>query len=151
MYIFGVLGLAAVMMRAMMRRAEHFAALGVPRQWTRYRLLDVQEVTLRRWDNMIRDLRAPWPDEREVVLTAARARAEGLLLIVLPGLLAALLAVFGFVRTVRADVQLLPFALFPGVCGVVFGWVALRYREDGHRARVYLTRFSTPERPASPD
>jgi hypothetical protein len=110
----------------------------------------VQEVTLRRWDNMIRELRAPWPDEREVVLTAARARAEGLLLIVLPGLLAALLAVLGFVRTVRADVQLLAFALIPYLAGLVFGWVALRYREDGHRARIYLARFSTPAEPDSP-
>lgn len=149
LYILSEVGLAAITLRAMVRRAEFFAVWGVPRSWTRYPLRGVQDVTLRRWENMIRELRAPWPDERDVVLTAARARSAGLLLIVLPGLLAALLAVVGFVMTVRADVQLWAFALIPSVGGIVCGWAALRYLEDGYRAQVYLTRFSTPAEPAS--
>lgn len=149
-YILAQLGLALAMFRAMVGRAEHFAALGVPPAWTRPPLRGMEDADLRRWDNLIRGLRAPWPGERDEVLTAARARAEGLLSIALPCILAALISAVGVVLTVRVPDTLLSMVALPNLLmGLVMGWVAVRYSVDGQRARAYLTQFSTPAEPRS--
>jgi hypothetical protein len=144
-YILGQLGLALTMFRAMVGRAEYFAASGVPSAWTRPPLRGVGEADLRRWDNAIRGLRMPWPGERDAVLAAARARAEGLLSIVLPGVLAAPVSVGGVVLMARTPDTLLTAVALPNLLiGLLMGLVAVRYSVDGQRARVYLTQFSAP-------
>ena len=145
MYILAQLGAVLAQFRAIVGRADHFAALGVPPAWTRPPLRGLKDVDLRRWDNMIRGLRAPWPDERDAVLIAARARAEGLLSIALPGYLGVLIAVVGVGLMVRVPDTLLSIVAVPIVLmGPVMAWVVIRYAVDGHRARAYLARFSTP-------
>ena len=125
------------------------AALGVPPAWTRPPLRGVDDVDLRRWHNVIRALRAPWPAERDTVLTAARARAEGLLSIVLPSVLGALIAAGGIVLMARVPDTMVSIVGPPNLLlGLVMAWAAVRYGVDGHRACVYLTRFSTPSDPA---
>ena len=144
-YILAQLGSILAQFRAIVGRADHFAALGVPAAWTRPPLRGLEDVDLRRWDNMIRGLRAPWPDERDAVLTAARARAEGLLSIALPGYLGVLISVVGVGLMVRVPDTLLSIVALPVILmGPVMGWVVMRYAVDGHRARAYLARFSTP-------
>ncbi|PWU45941.1 hypothetical protein DLE60_01335 [Micromonospora globispora] len=144
-YIFAQLGSILAQSRAIVGRADHLAALGVPPAWTRPSLRGLEDVDLRRWDNMIRGLRAPWPDERDPVLTAARARAEGLLSIALPGFLGMLISVVGVGLMVRVPDTLLSIVALPIILmGPVLGWVVMRYAVDGHRARAYLARFSRP-------
>lgn len=144
-YILGQLGLAVAMFRAMVGRAEHFAAQGVPSAWTRPPLRGVTDADQRRWQNTIRDLRDPWPAERDTLLTAARARADGLPSIVVPGLLLALFSVAGVVVMGRVADSPLSALLVPNlILGLLLGMVAARYAFDGHRARVYLRKFLTP-------
>lgn len=150
-YILAELGLALAIFRAMVNRAQYFAALGVPPAWTRPPLRGVEDVDLRRWDNLIRGLRAPWPGERDAVLAAARARTEGLLSIVLPSVLPALVSLGGVVLMARAPDTLLSIVALPNLfMGLVMGWAAVRYGVDAQRARVYLTQFSGAAGPTLP-
>ncbi|WP_200210715.1 hypothetical protein [Micromonospora coerulea] len=119
-YILAELGLALAMFRAMVGRAQYIAALGVPPAWTRPPLRDVEDVDLRRSDNLICGLRAPWPGERDVVLAAARARVEGLLSIVLPGVLLALVSLRAVMARVP-DTLLSIVALLNLILGLVMG------------------------------
>jgi hypothetical protein len=84
LFIFGQLALAVAMQRAMTDRAEHFTCDGVPTAWTRPPVRGVVDQDLRRWDSTIRELRRPPPGE-EILLAAARARAQGTSFIVLSG------------------------------------------------------------------
>ncbi|WP_446218207.1 hypothetical protein [Micromonospora sp. IBHARD004] len=150
-YGLGVVGLVGITARAVAARAQYFAKFGVPTAWTRPPVRGVDDVDLRRWENMIRGLRAPWPNERDAVLTAARARAEGLPSIVFPAVLAPLVSVVGVVLLGRVPESPLSIVVLPNLLiGLVAGVVAMRYGVDGWRARVYLTQFSAPAGPALP-
>ncbi|SCF44496.1 hypothetical protein GA0074696_6008 [Micromonospora purpureochromogenes] len=144
-YGLGMVGLVGITARAVAARAQHFARFGVPTLWTRPPVRGVEDVNLRRWENTIRGLRAPWPNERDSILTAARARAEGLPAIVLPAILAPLVAVVGVVLVGRVPESPLSIVVLPQfLIGLVTAVVAVRYGVDGWRARTYLTQFSAP-------
>jgi hypothetical protein len=144
-YIVGLVGLMSTLFRATVARAEYFARFGVPTAWTRPPVRGVEDVDLRRWENTIRGLRAPWHNERDAVLTAARARAQGLPAIMLPAVLTPLVAVLGVVLIGHVPDSPLSLVVLPTLLfGVAAGVVAVRYGVDGSRARVYLTQFSAP-------
>ena len=141
-YVLGVIGLLSIMFQATVDRAENFAKSGVPTAWTRPPVRGASDDDLRRWDNVIRAMREPWPNERDAILTAARARAEGLPAILVPGLLAPLLALVGVVLIGRAPGSPPSLLVFPHILiGFLTGVVAVRYAIDGRRARAYLARF----------
>ncbi|WP_410809424.1 hypothetical protein [Micromonospora sp. 067-2] len=142
--IVGQLGLAFAMQRATTARAEHFAAAGVPTEWTRPAVRGVTAVDLRRWDNTIRDLREPWPGDSKLS-TAARARAEGLPFIVFPAVLSLVVAVVGVALGSAEPTSVSTVAGFPNIAiGLLLCVAAIRYVVDGRRARAYLARFPAP-------
>ena len=129
------------MFKATKDRADHFAAAGVSPAWTRPAVRGVTDTDLRRWDNTIRELREPWPGDA-TLLAAARARAAGVFLIVLLGVLSLVLAAVGVLLGLREPNSLLTAVAFLNVViGLLLCLAAVRYGVDGHRARAYLSRF----------
>jgi hypothetical protein len=145
-YILAVLLLVRSSGRAITARNNYFAKFGVPRQWTNPPLIGLKDIELRRWDNTIRDMRAPLPAEQGMLLIAARARAEGLTAILLPASLAPLLSVVGGLLLVRGSPHpaLGAAALLVGLCSLILGVMAAHSAVNGRHARAYLARFSTP-------
>lgn len=140
-FVAGQLGLTLALYRAVQDRAAHFAASGVPPAWTRPALRGLTDVNLRQWENTIRDMRPPWPDEA-TLLAAARARASGVWLFVLLGVVSLLVSLARFVLVVRDPAPGLaahaPVNLVLGFLAFILG---VRYAIDGRRARAYLSRF----------
>ncbi|MFF5174270.1 hypothetical protein ACFY3U_16750 [Micromonospora sp. NPDC000089] len=143
LYVLAQLGLAYAMNRATMARAGRFAALGVPTAWTRPPVRGVVDPELRRWENTIRGLRQPVQDDVDLVVTAARARAEGLSPILVPGLLSVPVGVVGLALGLRdAAATLSALLLLNAAIGVLLGVATARYGVDGRRARAYLARLA---------
>ncbi|MEV0719818.1 hypothetical protein [Asanoa sp. NPDC050611] len=143
-----LLGVVAVALRATVERGRHFAARGVPEAWTRALLRDTGDADLVRWRNLMRRGRPPMPEERARLLTAARARAEGLPSILTPATVGLTLAVVSMVLAVRQPGTLLGFARIPNIpVGVLLAVVTVRYAALGAESRAYLTRFRQPDDP----
>jgi hypothetical protein len=142
LFVFGQLGLAIAMYRAVQDRAAHFAASGIPPAWTRPPLRGLTDVNLRQWDNTIREMRRPWPDET-TLFTAARARATGVSLIVVLSVASLLVSLARLILVLRdPEAVLAVFAPANLVLGFLLFVVGVRYAIDGRRARAYLSRFA---------
>jgi hypothetical protein len=139
--VVGQFGVFLALFRALVDRAAHFAASGVPTAWTRPDLRGLKDVNLRQWENTIREMRPPWPDEA-TLLAAARARATGASLIAVLGVLALLASLAGFVLVLRDSPPVLR-ASAPAnhVLGLLACYIGVRYAIDGRRARAYLARY----------
>ncbi|MEV4617413.1 hypothetical protein AB0J74_01695 [Asanoa sp. NPDC049573] len=141
LFVFGQLALAIAMYRAIQDRAAHFAAAGVPEVWTRPPLRGLTDLDLRQWDNTIREMRRPWPDET-TLLNAARARATGVPLLIVLSVATLLVSLARFVLMLQNPAALLAvFAPVNLVLGFLVLAVGVRYALDGRRARAYLARF----------
>jgi hypothetical protein len=141
-----LLAVVAVVLRATIERARHFAARGVPEAWTRALIRDTGDADQVRWKNLMRRGRPPMPAERATLLTAARARAEGLPAILTPATVGLVLAVVSMVLAARHPGTLLGFTRIPNVpVGALLAFVTVRYAGLGRESRAYLNQFGEAE------
>ncbi|WP_436521560.1 hypothetical protein [Actinoplanes sp. HUAS TT8] len=142
LYELAEVGLVAVLFRALVARARYFVPAGVPEGWSRPPLRGVSDPDLRRWQAVIAERREAAPEERDVVLAAARARSEGLASIMVPGLAAFLTSAMTVVLIIRLPDSLLTLVGIPNLpAGLIVAAAVLVYGSLAERARAYLQQY----------